>query len=218
MWSKASALCFFSGFAMLVYGVYKVLSLAPVSSPTIAENYRIIFFHVPAAVSSFVAFAVTLAFSVVFLKTENYRRDVQAVSSAKFGFAMITAALISGSIWAKVAWGSYWNWDPRETFVLVLWFAYAAYFGLRASIEDYAVKARYSAIYSIFAFVTVPMSYFSSLLSPLHPKPFEVSFDTERGMLLGVMIIAFILLYIAFFLLDSKISEIREKLEVMENE
>ncbi|AAB89274.1 MULTISPECIES: cytochrome c biogenesis protein [Archaeoglobus] len=218
MWSKASALCFFSGFAMLVYGVYKVLSLAPVSSPTIAENYRIIFFHVPAAVTSFVAFAVTLAFSVVFLKTENYRRDVQAVSSAKFGFAMITAALISGSIWAKVAWGSYWNWDPRETFVLVLWFAYAAYFGLRASIEDYAVKARYSAIYSIFAFVTVPMSYFSSLLSPLHPKPFEVSFDTERGMLLGVMIIAFILLYIAFFLLDSKISEIREKLEVMENE
>ncbi len=218
MWSKTSALSFFCGFAMLIYGVYKAFTLPPVSSPTIAENYRIIFFHVPAAVSSFVAFTVTLIFSISFLKTENYRRDVQAVSSAKFGFAMITAALISGSIWAKVAWGSYWNWDPRETFVLVLWFAYAAYFGLRASIEDYAIKARYSAIYSIFAFVTVPMSYFSSLLSPLHPKPFEASFDAERGMLLGIMIIAFILLYLSYFLLDSKVSEMREKMEVNESE
>jgi heme exporter protein C len=185
-----------------------------VPSPTIQENYRIVFFHVPAAASSFIAFAVTLILSLAFLRTGNYRRDVQAVSSAKFGFAMITAALISGSIWAKVAWGSYWNWDPRETFVLVLWFAYAAYFGLRASVEDYEVKARYSAIYSIFAFITVPMSYLSSLISPLHPKPFEASFDPERGMLLGMMIVAFILLYISYFLLDSKVSEIKEKLEV----
>ncbi len=218
MWSKVSALCFFSGFVMLIYGVFKALTLPPLPSATIAENYRIIYFHVPAAVSAFLAFAVTLVFSIAFLRSENYRRDVQAVSSAKFGFAMITTALISGSIWAKVAWGSYWNWDPRETFVLVLWFAYAAYFGLRASIDDYAVKARHSAIYSIFAFVTVPMSYFSSLLSPLHPKPFEVSFDAERGMLLGVMIIAFILLYISYFLLDSKVSEIKEKMEVNGNE
>jgi len=218
MWEKLSPACFLSGFALLIYGTFKALTLPPVISPSIAENYRIVFFHVPAAVSSFAAFAVTLAASVIFLKTGNYKRDIQAVSSAKFGFAMISAALVSGSLWAKVAWGSYWNWDPRETLVLVLWFAYAAYFALRASIEDYSVKAKYSAIYAIFAFATVPLSYLSSLLSPLHPKPFEVTFDAEREMLLGFMILAFLLLYLAYFFLDSKILEIKEKVEVNEHE
>lgn len=218
MWSRLSLITFLAGFSLLLYGTFKALTLPPVADPDMAENYRIIFFHVPSAISSFIAFTLTFLFSAIFLKTENYKRDLQAVSSAKFGFAMITAALISGSIWAKVTWGSYWNWDPRETFVLILWFAYAAYFALRSSIEDYSTKARYSAIYSLFAFVTVPMSYFSAKISALHPTTPELRFDVERGMLLGIMIIAFILIYIAYFLLDSKISEIEERMGVMENE
>lgn len=216
MW--LSLITFMAGFLILLYGSFKTFTLLPVASADIAENYRIVFFHVPAAISSFIAFTVTFIFSILFLKTENYKRDLQAVTSAKFGFAMITAALLSGSIWAKVTWGSYWNWDPRETFVLILWFAYAAYFALRTSIEDYSTKARYSAIYSIFAFITVPLSYFSARISPLHPTTSELRFDAERGMLLGLMIISFILLYIAYFLIDSRISEIKERMGVIENE
>lgn len=212
MWAKISLLTFLTGFSILVYGVYKAFTLPPVISPDIYENYRIVFFHVPAALSSYVAFTITFLLSISFLRNENYRRDVQAVSSAKFGFAMITAALVSGSIWAKVAWGSYWNWDPRQTFVLILWFAYAAYFALRSSIEDYSTRARYSAVYSLFAFVTVPLSYFSAKISVLHPTTSELKFDPERGMLLALMILAFILLYIAFFLVDSKISELSDKI------
>ena len=211
MWSKLSLVAFTAGFSMLLYGTFKAFTLPPVASADICENYRIVFFHVPAAISSFVAFTLTFIFSALFLRTENYRRDLQAVSSARFGFAMITAALVSGSIWAKVAWGSYWNWDPRETFVLVLWFAYGAYFALRTSIEDYSTKARYSAIYSLFAFITVPLSYFSAKISVLHPMTSELKFDAERGMLLGIVIFAFILLYVAYFLVDSKVSEIEER-------
>jgi len=218
MWSRLSLITFLAGFSFVLYGTFKAFTLPPVTSAEISENYRIVFFHVPSAISSFIAFTLTFIFSAIFLKTENYKRDLQAVTSAKFGFAMITAALISGSIWAKVAWGSYWNWDPRETFVLILWFAYAAYFALRSSIEDYSTKARYSAIYSLFAFVTVPMSYFSAKISALHPTTSELRFDAERGMLLGIMIIAFILIYMAYFLLDSKISEIEERMGVVENE
>ncbi len=210
---RTSATIFAVGFAMLAFGVYKAFTLPPVSSADIAENYRIVFFHVPAAVSSFIAFTVTFALSILFLRSENYVRDIQASSSAKFGFAMITAALISGSIWAKVAWGSYWNWDPRETFVLILWFAYVAYLALRMSIEDYSVKARYSAIYAVFAYVTVPLSYFSAKISALHPTTSELRFDAERGMLLGLMILAFVLLYISFFLLDWKVSEAETRME-----
>lgn len=218
MWSKLCLITFLAGFSLLLYGTFKALTLPPLSpvAGEIVENYRIVFFHVPSAISSFIAFTLTFFFSAIFLKTENYKRDLQAVSSAKFGFAMITAALISGSIWAKVAWGSYWNWDPRETFVLILWFAYAAYFAIRSSIEDYSIKAKYSAIYSLFAFITVPMSYFSAKISVLHPTTSELRFDAERGLLLGIMIVAFILIYTAYFFIDSKISEIEERVGVVE--
>ncbi len=210
---KISAILFAAGFAMMCFGTFKAFTLPPVKAEDIAENYRIVFFHVPAAVTSFVAFGVTFVLSIMFLKSENYNRDLAAYSSAKFGFAMITAALISGSVWAKVAWGSYWNWDPRETFVLILWFAYAAYLALRASIEEYSAKAKFSAIYSIFAFITVPLSYLSSkLFYSLHPTTSELKFDAARGSTLGLMIIAFLMLYFAYLLLDSKLSEVLDKM------
>ena len=206
---KLSFILFIAGISLLSLGTYRALTLPPIPIEYISENYRIVFFHVPAAISSFISFIITFAYSIAYLKSEKPSRDAIAYSSAKYGFIMITAALISGSIWAKVAWGSYWNWDPRETFVLILWFAYAAYFGLRASIEDPLVKAKYSAVYAIFAFVTVPLSYLSSkLFFSLHPTTSELKFDFARGSTLGMMMIAFIMLYLAFLLLESRIYEI----------
>ncbi len=210
---RHSIIPFLVGFILLVIGVYRALTLPPVHTVGIEENYRIVFFHVPAAVSAMVAFTVTFIFSALFLKFENYTYDIVASSSAVYGFAMITAALISGSIWAKVAWNSYWNWDPRETFVLMLWFAYAAYLGIRATVEDHSSKARFSAIYSIFAFVTVPMSYLSSkIFFSLHPTTSELKFDAARGSTLGMMILAFFLLFTAYLILDVKLSEVRERI------
>lgn len=210
---RSALFLFLLGFVLLVYGVFNAFSLPSVAARTIADNYRIIFFHVPAAVSSFVAFTVTFAASIVFLRSEKYKYDILAESSAYFGFTMITATLISGSVWAKVAWGSYWHWDPRETFVLILWFAYAGYLALRASIEDYALKAKYSAIYGIIAFITVPLSYLSSkMFLSLHPTTGELSFDLPRLTTLLVMITAFILIYTAFLILDSKIRIVEAKI------
>jgi len=203
---KISLGSFLVGFVLLVLCTYLALTLPPVQAKTIAENYRIIFFHVPSAISSFIAFTITFISSIAFLRSDDYTKDIVASSSAKFGFVMITAALLSGSIWAKVAWGSYWNWDPRETFVLILWFAYAAYFGLRSSIEDYSIKAKFSAVYSIFAFFTVPMSYFSTkIFFSLHPTTGELKFDPIRGTTLGLMILAFILLYVSYLTLDYRL-------------
>jgi heme exporter protein C len=97
--------------------------------------------------------------------------------------------------------------------VLILWFAYAAYFGLRASIEEYSTKARFSAVYSIFAFVTVPLSYLSSMIFiSLHPTTSELKFDAVRGSTLGMMIVAFLFLYTAYMFMDTKLSEIKERM------
>ncbi|MCS7121300.1 MAG: cytochrome c biogenesis protein [Archaeoglobaceae archaeon] len=203
---------FVLGFVILAYGTVNVYALPPLNAPTIAENYRIIFFHVPAAISSFLAFSVTFASSLAYLRKNKKNFDILAESSARFGFVMITAAILSGSIWAKVAWGTYWHWDPRQTFTLVLWFAFAAYIALRASIDDEVQKMKYSSVYSIFAFFSVPMTYFSSIIFPsLHPTTSELSFDFIRALFLIIMLLAFVLIFLSYLLLDYSI----RKREVM---
>jgi heme exporter protein C len=217
-WSTASSILMLVSLAIIIFGAYNALIKLPESTVEILKNnYRIIFFHVPSAVTSFVAFTVTLASSIAYLKSRRYRWDIISVSSARAGFFFITAALVSGSIWAKVTWGSYWNWDPRETTVLILWFAYAAYFALRASIENPEEKAKSSSILAIFAYVTVPLSYLSSrIYFSLHPSTPELILDVEVGATIGMMITGFILAYLAYFILDVKLSDFELKIREVE--
>lgn len=208
---------------LFAYGSFRGLVLLPPSvEPQLENNYRIIFFHVPSAITSFTAFTVTLVAAINYLRTRDYKWDIYASSSAKAGFFFITAALISGSIWARVAWGSFWNWDPRETAVLILWFAYAAYFALRSSIDNLEEKAKNSSILAIFAYATVPLSYFSTrIYFSLHPSPSSVplsgiSLGVKVGSTLGMMITAFMLLYISFLILESKLEFLKIKAEEVE--
>ena len=82
-------------------------------------------------------------------------------------------ATVSGSLWAKAAWHSYWNWDPRETSIFFLLLIYAAYLALRGAIEGEERRARLSAIYSAIAFVSVPFLMFvvPRIYFSLHPDP-----------------------------------------------
>jgi len=196
--------------ALFTAGAYLALiKLPPSPEPILRNNYRILFFHLPSSITSFTAFTVTLLASVQYLRTRKFGWDILAASSAKVGFVMITAALISGSIWAKVAWGAYWNWDPRETTVLILWFAYAAYFALRSSVEDVEERAKVSSILAIFCYATVPLSYLSTkLYFSLHPSTQTLKVGLNIGTALGMMITSFLLLYIAYILLDTKLSKI----------
>jgi heme exporter protein C len=199
--------------AMIIAGAYNALIKLPESpEPILKNNYRIVFFHVPSAATSFLAFTVTLISSILYLRKREYRWDVISSSSAQAGFFFITAALISGSIWARIAWGSYWNWDPRETTVLILWFAYAAYFALRASIENPEEKAKSSSILAIFAYATIPLSYLSTFVYfSLHPSTRDISIGLNTGAVLGMMITGFILMYISYFILDVKLSNFELK-------
>ncbi len=206
---------FLAGFCLIIYGSYSGLILLPESATLeLKNNYRILFFHLPSAITSFLAFTLTLVFSIIYLSKNERKFDIYAVTSAKAGIFLITAALISGSIWAKVAWGSYWNWDPRETTVLILWFVYAAYFALRTSIESQEAKARNSAILAIFGYITIPLSYLSAYIGfSLHPSTKELKIGLNVGQTLGTMILGFILLYLAYLLLESKAEMMRIKLE-----
>jgi len=148
------------------------------------ERARIIFFHVPMAWIAFIAYLIAMVFGIKYLRNRNLDDDAMSASAASVGTLFTILATLSGAIWAKYNWGEYWNWDPRQTTIFLLLLVYAAYFVLRASINDEQVRARLSSVYAIIAFVTVPFLIFilPRLAPGLHPGSAD---DTNIGPLLS---------------------------------
>ena len=134
--------------------------------------FRIIFFHVPAAITAMLCAAVALVASVGFLATKNFGWDSLAVSVTEVGLAFLAVNLITGSIWGRVIWGVWWAWDARLTSALICWILYAGYLMLRNAIEEPTQRATIAAVFSIFAFADVPIVFFSiKWWRTQHPQP-----------------------------------------------
>lgn len=134
---------------------------------------RIVMLHVPTAWLTMLAFGVAAWYSVLYLRRRRPTDDDRAVAATELGFLFAVLATVTGSIFAKVVWGSYWNWDPRETSILILLLIYGAYFALRSAIEDRERKQQLAAVYALFAFVTAPLLIFvvpRLYESSLHPN------------------------------------------------
>jgi len=148
-----------SGVAMFV-ALGMVLLYAP-REATMGDVQRIFYFHVASAWVGFFAFFVTFLASVGYLVRAERRWDILALSSVEVGLTFITMVIVTGSLWARPVWGTYWTWEPRLTISAVQLLIYVAYGMLRAAIENPEQKARFAAVYGIVAFVTVPLSWFA---------------------------------------------------------
>jgi heme exporter protein C len=139
----------------------------------LGEYTRVLYFHVPTAWVTVVAFFLGALFSVLYLRKRDIRYDYYAESASQLGIVFCILATTTGSVWAKVSWGSFWNWDPRETSIFILLLIYAAYFALRSAIEQPDRRAALSSVYSLLAFVTVPFFVFivPRVYQSLHPDP-----------------------------------------------
>jgi heme exporter protein C len=139
--------------------------------PGLGQKSRNIFFHVPVAWTTVVAFLVSMYYGFRYIRTRNLQYDIQSVSSAGLGFLFCFLATVTGAVWAKFNWGEFWNWDPRETSIFILLLIYGAYFALRSALENEEVRARLSAVYSMIAGLTVPFFIFvmPRIMSGLHP-------------------------------------------------
>jgi heme exporter protein C len=162
---------------VLVAGIAIPLSASPHGFfefpviPGLEEKARNILFHVPVAWTTVVAFLVSMVYGVLYLRTKKMDYDIISVSSAGLGFVFCVLATITGALWAKFNWGSYWNWDPRETSIFVLLLIYGAYFALRSALDTEEKRATLSAAYSVVAGLTVPFFIFvlPRIVSGLHP-------------------------------------------------
>jgi len=136
------------------------------------ETSRILFFHVPQAWIATLAFLISMIASAVYLAKRHVKADYLAQSAAELGFLFCVLATITGSIFAKATWGSFWNWDPRQTSIVILLMIYGAYFAVRSAVSDPNRRRVFAAVYSILAFVTVPFLVFvvPRITTSLHPE------------------------------------------------
>jgi len=156
------------GMAVIIWAAF--LWARPAES-FVGESSRIVFFHVPMAWVATLAFFLAAWHSAMYLKGRRLVSDDSAAAAARLGFLFCVLATITGSIFARVMWNSYWNWDPRETSIVLLLLVYGAYLGLRGAIDDPERRATLSAAYALVAVVTVPFLVFAvpRMYASLHP-------------------------------------------------
>jgi heme exporter protein C len=147
--------------------------------PVLGDTTRVLYFHIPAAWVTVLALGWSMLHSLLYLARRDLRHDDHAAAAAELGLLFCVGATVSGSLWAKAMWGSYWNWDPRETSIFFLLLIYGAYLALRSAVDEDVKRARLSAVYSAIAFVAVPFLVFvvPRIYFTLHPDPIL----NERG-------------------------------------
>ena len=139
----------------------------------IGESSRIVFFHVPCAWTSTLAFLVAAGYSFAYLRRRNPWHDEIACAAVKLGLLFGVLTLVTGLPLRQASCGGrWWNWDPRESSYLLLVFLYAAYLFLRAAIDDPERRARIAAVYALFAVVLMPFLVFVAprVTASLHPQ------------------------------------------------
>ena len=150
--------------------LHLIFSYAQVEK-TMLEVQKIFYLHVSAAMTVYLAFGVNFLFSIKYLVKRKSNDDLLAVAAAEIGLVFCTIVLLSGPIWAKYAWDTWWNWEARLTSTLVLWLMYVGYFILRSALAE-DKRRQYSAVLGIIAFFDVPIVHYATKFweGKLHPE------------------------------------------------
>lgn len=213
---KLSSWLLIPALILVVIGAYGGLVLAPPDYQQ-GDAFRIIYVHVPSAYLSMMVYVTMALAGAIGLIWRIKLAHAVAASCAPIGASFTFAALVTGAVWGKPMWGTYWQWDPRLTSELILLFLYFGYMGLRSAFEDLNQADRASAILAIAGVVNVPIIHFSVIWwASLHQGPtlskLEVpSISTEMLWPLLTMILAFTLFFLGILAL-------RVRGEVLERE
>jgi heme exporter protein C len=150
---------------------------------TQGEVQRIFYIHMPAFFGAFTAFGATVIGGILYLVQRDDKWDRLAVAGVEVGLALALINLITGSIWARPIWNTWWTWDPRLTSAAIMVLTYAAYLMLRAGIDNPQTRRRFAAVYGILAFSTVLLTLFIIRIRPdtIHPVVVGASPQNAQG-------------------------------------
>jgi heme exporter protein C len=174
---------------------------------------RIFYVHVPSAWVAYLGFGIVFVASIAFLRTSSRGWDLLAHAGAEVGFLFCSLVLITGPIWARPVWGTWWQWDARLTSAFVLWLMYAGYLMLRALARDPHDSGRPAAVVGILGFLNVPIVHFSvQWWRTLHPSGPTLSDPTEASGLGAPETTTFLVSLVAFTLLAIWLLVVRVRL------
>ncbi len=174
---------------------------------------KIIYIHVPSATAAYTAFFVTFVASIVYLVSGKGRRwDQVAVSSCEIGMVFSAVVLVSGPLWARSAWNTWWTWEPRLTSFLIMWILYGGYFLIRSSVSP-GSRRDVSAVLGVVLFLSAIVSYLSVAWwrGSLHPR--SVTMTPEMRMTLSISIFAWLAFYVAVLVERLGLERMRERIE-----
>ena len=201
------------GGLLMLADLYLIFMVAPTDS-VLGHIQRVFYFHVPIAIMSFLAFFIVFLASIVYLVRRDAKWDRLAHASAEVGVVFVSLALLTGVIWARPIWNTWWTWEPRLTTTLILWLIYVAYLMTRAYAPNQAKAAIYSAVVGIVGFVDVPIVYYSVIWwRSIHPSPVVgplASADALDSTMLAVWLFSIVTFLFLFVYLVLERSALRD--------
>jgi len=201
-------------FVGMIASLYAAFIYAPTEA-VMGPVQRIFYFHMGTVWVATIAFIIVFISSIQYLRKESHFWDVLALSSAEIGVLFITLTIITGSIWAKPVWGTWWTWDPQLTTTFILWILYIVYLILRSSAGGDPRKAKYAAVFGIIAFLDLPLVYASArLMRGISP----VVFGGSGGGIAPEMMVALLVNLVGFTLLFLLLLKQRIDIERMRDE
>jgi len=183
-------------------------------------SQRIFYYHVPSMLTSFVGFAGGGIASAVFLKSGRSDWDHAANAAIGVGMLFATMGLLTGSIWARTAWGTWWTWDARLTTFLVLWLLFASYALLRSFARGNELAARYAGVLAVVAALNIPLVMMATRLwRTIHPQvinnPNGGIQDPAMKATFGLCVVAFLTLFTWLWALRVRVLRLEERVEVL---
>ncbi len=154
---------------LLAAATYMVFFFAPMER-IMGNVQRVFYFHVATGWVGFLSFFVAVIAGIAFLRSRDLKWDTVGLAAVELGLMFSFINIVTGSIWARPIWNTWWTWDPRLVTATVMELIYFAYLMLRQGIENPVRRARFGAVYAILGFVSVPISYFSiRIWRTIHP-------------------------------------------------
>jgi heme exporter protein C len=171
MSTKSRTLAYLDVFSiiLLVIATIMVFFYAP-EEAVMGLVQKVFYFHVATAWVGSLGFLVAFIAGIAYLRTGKHGWDLVGFSAVEVAMAFLLITIITGSIWARPVWNTWWTWDPRLTTATIMELVYAAYIMLRSGIEDPDRRARFGAVYAIIGFISVPLTFLSiRFFRTIHP-------------------------------------------------
>ena len=157
-------------YILIVIDAYLIAFYAPIEVNQGAAQ-KIFYWHVPSAMVMMLFFIIGGIASIIYLIKKSLKADSLAVSFIEVGFLFCTIVLVTGPLWAKPVWGTWWTWEPRLTSTLFVWLVFFGYFILRSSLENKEHARLYSSVLAIFGCLDMPIIMLAvKLWRGIHPQ------------------------------------------------